>query len=119
MAMNGEPVPLGAALDRVMRRLRGPRTVHVTTVFDGWPDLVGAGIAAHARPVALRDGELVVEADDPTWASQLRWLEAELLARLHAELGAEAPTRVVVRVAGPAGGRDTTPRSRRPTRRPR
>ena len=117
--MANEPVRVGAALDRVMKRLRGPTTRHVATVFERWPELVGAGVAAHARPVAVRDGELVVEADDPSWASQLRWLEADLLERLRGELGAEAPDRVVIRVAVPAGSESTSPRTRRPARRRR
>ena len=35
---------------------------------------------------------LVVAVDDPSWATQLRWLEADLVARICAELGAGVVT---------------------------
>jgi predicted nucleic acid-binding Zn ribbon protein len=79
-----EPAPIAASLDRVLRSLHAPAARTVKTVFTEWPELAGPGLAAHAQPIALRDGELVVEVDDPAWASQLRWLEPELRARLEA-----------------------------------
>jgi predicted nucleic acid-binding Zn ribbon protein len=78
------PVPIGASLDRVLGYLKAPAARTVKTVFSEWPELAGPQMAAHAQPIALRDGELVVEVDDPAWASQLRWLEPELRARLEA-----------------------------------
>jgi hypothetical protein len=51
-------------------------------VFGGWGELVGAAVAAHARPRVLRQGVLTVEVDSPAWATQLRMLEGELVTRL-------------------------------------
>jgi predicted nucleic acid-binding Zn ribbon protein len=48
--------------------------------------------------VKLEDGRLVVEVDDPAWATQLRFLEADLVTRL-SEAGGLAVTSVDVRVA--------------------
>ncbi|MFN0091027.1 MAG: DciA family protein [Acidimicrobiales bacterium] len=76
------PRPLGEALDRVVRGLSGERAAVVATVFDRWDELVGEALAAHVRPVSLERGRLVVAADDPAWASQVRWLQADVLARL-------------------------------------
>ncbi|MEO8698232.1 MAG: DUF721 domain-containing protein [Acidimicrobiales bacterium] len=81
---NDEPVPIGTGLDRVLGYLRAPAARTVKTVFTEWPELAGPQLAAHAQPIALRDGELLVEVDDPAWVSQLRWLEPELRARLEA-----------------------------------
>lgn len=56
-------------------------------VFSQWEEAVGATIAAHARPVQLTAGRLLVEVDEPGWATQLRYLETELLARLETAAG--------------------------------
>lgn len=99
-----DPRRVGDALDRVVRFLGAPRADTVAAVFSGWEELVGARVAAHARPLALRDGALVVAVDDAAWASQLQWLEADLLARVGERVG-EPIDRLEVRVR-PAGDRD-------------
>jgi predicted nucleic acid-binding Zn ribbon protein len=70
------------SLDAVVRALHGPSAQTVEGVFARWEEAVGPDIAAHAKPSALREGCLVVTVDHPTWATQLRFLEADLLARL-------------------------------------
>jgi hypothetical protein len=40
----------------------------------------------------------VVAVDEPAWATQLRWLEADLLARLNDVLGPGQVARIEVRV---------------------
>lgn len=95
--MSDEPRPLTHSLDRVLKSLRSGDAKGTSTVFGRWENLVGADIAAHAKPVKLGDGELVVEVDDPAWATQLRFLEADLVARL-AEVGGLTIDRVEVRV---------------------
>jgi predicted nucleic acid-binding Zn ribbon protein len=87
-----------ASLDRVMRHLGSPKVETVTSVFDRWPDLVGEQVASRARPVSLRDGVLVVAVEDPAWATQIRFLEAQVLAGIAAEMGAAEVTRIEVRV---------------------
>lgn len=94
---SASPRRVGEALDRVVRHLGAPRAEDVASVFARWDELVGDQIAAHARPVALRDGAVVVAVDDPAWASQLQWLESDLLARL-GEATDEPVTRLEVRV---------------------
>jgi predicted nucleic acid-binding Zn ribbon protein len=85
-----EPRPLRDSLARFRTPLSG--------VLERWGEVVGPDIAAHARPVAVRDGTLVVEADDPTWASQLKWLGADLLRRLAEAAGEPVADHVEVRV---------------------
>ena len=68
------------------------------TVFDRWDALVGERMAAHVQPVSLRRGRLVVSVDDPAWASQLIWIEHDVIERLNAELGSDSVTTLDVRV---------------------
>jgi predicted nucleic acid-binding Zn ribbon protein len=93
-----EPVPLAASVDEVVRSLRGPSAKAVAGVFAGWDDLVGPTVAAHARPVSLTSGRLVIEVDEPGWATQLRYLESTLRERLAAAIGGAEVTAIEVRV---------------------
>lgn len=91
-------VPIGASVDAVVRSLRGPSAKAVAGVFAGWEEAVGPQVAAHARPISLDGGRLVVEVDEPGWATQLRYLEATLRERLAAVSGGFQVASVEVRV---------------------
>jgi predicted nucleic acid-binding Zn ribbon protein len=95
------PRPVGASLDRVAASLGGPRAATWSGVFSSWADLVGPSVAAHARPRRLEATVLHVAVDDPAWATQLRWLEGDLLRRLTEVLGEGAVTAIEVRVRPP------------------
>jgi predicted nucleic acid-binding Zn ribbon protein len=95
-----DPVPLAHSLDGVLRSLRGADRIQIGGVFGRWVDAVGEHLAAHVRPVKLDRDVLVVEADDPAWATQTRFLADTIIDRL-AEVARVRVTRVEVRVAGP------------------
>ena len=59
---------------------------------------MGPNVGANSRPVRLKNGTLTVAVADPAWATQLRFLEATLVTRLQAELGADAVSTIEVRV---------------------
>lgn len=95
-----DPTPLARALDAVTGRLGMAPTEHLSGVFAHWEEVAGPVVAAHARPVGLRDGVLHLEVDEPGWATQLRHLERQLVERLSTHLGEGSVTGVRVRVAG-------------------
>lgn len=84
-------MPLHDSLDGVVRGLRGGTNDarSMGSLFSRWVEAVGEGVADHARPVKLDDGRLLVEVDEPAWATQLRFLEADVIARLRAVAGLE------------------------------
>jgi predicted nucleic acid-binding Zn ribbon protein len=85
-------------VDREVRRLGGPGATALAAVFARWEEVVGPQVAAHAQPVSIRAGTLVVGVDAPAWATQLRLLTATLLARLDEVAGPGAVSAVEVRV---------------------
>ena len=89
---------MGESLDRVASSLGVPRATTLSRVFASWPELVGDSVAAHARPRSLSGGTLVVAVDEPAWATQLTWLESDLVARLTEVLGEGQIDRIQVRV---------------------
>ena len=95
-----DPQPLG----KVARDLAKKRgwTAHVAegTVLGEWPSVVGHQISDHATPTALNDGVLSVTAESTAWATQLRLMQAQLLAKIAAAVGNGVVTSL--KVTGPA-----------------
>jgi predicted nucleic acid-binding Zn ribbon protein len=102
---DSDPRRLADSLDRVARQVGAPGAGTLASVFGHWEEAVGASVAGHARPASLARGTLVVVVDDPAWATQLRYLGADILRRLHELVGGPVADRIEVRV-GPA----STPR---------
>ena len=94
----GEPRPVRDSLEGLAARLGAPSSASLSAVFSHWEEVVGPAVAAHCRPSTLVRGTLVVEVDDPVWATQLRYLAATIVERLTAGAGPDAVTRVDVRV---------------------
>ena len=92
------PRRVGDDLDALLRRAGGAGGVAATKVFSRWEEAVGAAVAAHARPLRLQGTTLVVGVDGPAYATQLRMLSGQLLARLRDLVGPGAVDSVEVRV---------------------
>ena len=94
------PVRLSDSLAKVVADLRDepPGTTEGATVasmggvFGRWEAAVGAAVAAHVQPVRLDGTRLVVEVDDPAWATQLRFLDETMKRRLGEVAGAQIDT---------------------------
>jgi predicted nucleic acid-binding Zn ribbon protein len=92
------PRKVGEALDRVARGLGLPPAAATARLVQAWPDVVGEAVAAHTTPRWVRGGTLSLAVDDPTWAAQLRWLEADLLARVAEVTGPGVVERIALHV---------------------
>lgn len=94
-----DPQPFGRLVSRMSTQLGWTTRLTNGRVFGQWSALVGAEVAEHAQPVALNDGELTVRASSTAWATQLRLLQRQLLARIAAGVGNGVVTRM--RIQGP------------------
>jgi predicted nucleic acid-binding Zn ribbon protein len=94
-----DPQRIGSSLDKVAKRLGTTSATALHGLFERWDELVGPGIAAHAKPVSLRGGQLLVEVDSNAWATQLRFMTTDLVERCCAQLGAGAVKQIELRVA--------------------
>ena len=92
------PTRLGDALRAVGDELGLPEPDLVASLVERWPDVVGETVASHARPRSIRDGVLTVAVDAPPWATQLRYLENDIRARLREISGRDSvhAVRIVV-----------------------
>lgn len=95
-----DPQPLGRLAARIAADRGWAGRLAGGQVFGRWASLVGADVAEHTQPVALSDGELTVRADSTAWATQLRLLQRQLLAKIAAGVGDGVVKRL--KVQGPA-----------------
>lgn len=82
-----DPQPFGALTSAVAKSRGWSPKVSEGTVFGRWPQVVGEDISAHAEPIALRDGVLSVSAESTAWATQLRMMQSQILAKIAAAVG--------------------------------
>ena len=100
-----EPRRLRDSLAEVSADLGLPEPDGLALLIDRWQDLVGADIAPHCRLTSLRDGVLRVTVDSAPRATQLRYLEADLVERSAAMLGPDVVRELRVRVGAPGSRR--------------
>jgi predicted nucleic acid-binding Zn ribbon protein len=94
-----DPELLGSAA-RDLASARGwSSRVAEGSVFGQWRVVVGEEIAAHAVPTALRGGVLSITAESTAWATQLRMVQAQLLAKIAAAVGEGVVT--TLKITGP------------------
>ncbi len=83
----GDPVPLGDAMEDLISRRGWGTEINVHLLLGRWPELVGPVVAEHSKPESYRDGVLVIRASSTSWASQLRLMAPQLLAKMNESLG--------------------------------
>lgn len=94
-----DPQTLGSVTSDVAKTRGWSGRVAEGTVFGQWQAVVGEQIAEHATPTSLREGVLSVSAESTAWATQLRMVQAQLLAKIAAAVGDGVVTSL--RIVGP------------------
>ncbi|NKI41104.1 DUF721 domain-containing protein [Streptomyces sp. LD120] len=105
-----DPLPLGAAINRLITERGWETPAAVGGVMGRWPQIVGPDLARHCVPVSYQDDAgdpaadrvLTVRCDSTAWATQLRLLAPQLVARLNEDLG--HGTVRLIKVQGPGTG---------------
>ncbi len=82
-----DPQPLGRVTRELAKKRGWSPRVAEGTVLGQWPAVVGHQIADHATPVGLTDGVLSVAAESTAWATQLRLMQAQILAKIAHAVG--------------------------------
>ncbi|MFM9379178.1 DUF721 family protein [Gordonia sp. VNK21] len=94
-----DPQPLGRLTGRIARERGWGEKITEGTVFGMWESIVGPDIAAHAQPTTLDERVLHVRAESTAWATQLRYMQAQILAKIAAAVGDGVV--VSMRIVGP------------------
>jgi predicted nucleic acid-binding Zn ribbon protein len=96
-----DPRLLSEAVDRLIEAKGWATDINVHTLLARWSSLVGGINAAHSHPESYADTVLTIRAESTVWATSLRSIAPQLVARLNDQLGQGTVTRV--KVLGPEG----------------
>ncbi len=98
-----DPMALGAAINRLLTERGWETPAAVGGVMGRWPQIVGEDLANHCVPEKYDEDErvLIVRCDSTAWATNLRLLAPQLVARLNEDLG--HGTVRFLKVNGPGG----------------
>ncbi|AFM14836.1 putative RNA-binding protein containing Zn ribbon [Mycolicibacterium chubuense NBB4] len=96
-----DPQLLGSATSELAKSRGWSTRVAEGAVFGRWRAVVGDQIAAHAEPTSLHEGVLTVAAESTAWATQLRMVQAQILAKIAAAVGDGVVTSL--KITGPVG----------------
>ena len=93
----GDPGPrrIGESLDSALSRVAPHGASAFGAIFGRWDEIVGPAMAAHVRPLRATEETLVVAADHPAWATQVRSLAPTLLNQIGEATG-RVPSRLEV-----------------------
>lgn len=94
-----DPQTLGALTGSIAAKRGWSAKVSEGTVLGRWANVVGEDISAHADPTGLEDGVLSISAESTAWATQLRLMQAQILAKIAAAVGHGVVTSL--RITGP------------------
>ncbi len=67
-------------------------------IIGRWESVVGPLVAAQVQPIEIRGRTLWLEVADPTWSTQLRYLQPEILTNIEREVGPDLVDEIAVRV---------------------
>lgn len=96
-----DPKLLGAALDDLVETKGWSTDLSIRALLARWAVLVGPTNAAHSWPESYADTILTVRTESTVWATSLRSMAPQLVAKLNQQLGDGTVTRI--KVLGPHG----------------
>ncbi len=91
-----DPQPAGAVLEAVLTRRGWKKHVSVAALMPRWAEFVGDVNAAHTTPEKWEAGVLTIRAESTTWATSLRAMAPQIIARLNEILGQKTITRLQI-----------------------
>ncbi|GAA4383891.1 DUF721 family protein [Tsukamurella soli] len=97
---NRDPQRFGTLITGIAKARGWDTKVGEGTVLGCWDSVVGPDVAEHAHATGLREKTLYVSAESTAWATQLRLMQAQLLAKINAAVGQGVVTRL--QITGPA-----------------
>ena len=83
------PRSLSDVMAQVLKRMKMSDQSGAIGLFSDWPQIVGTSVAENVTPKRLEKRVLTVEVIDAAWATQLKFLESQLLSTLREHFGDE------------------------------
>ena len=86
----------GALLGSEIRKRDWTEKMAHGWVMGHWDELVGVKIAQHTRVEMIKGGEVHVSCDSTAWATQMKYMQREVLSAIAAKVGPDVVTKLHV-----------------------
>jgi predicted nucleic acid-binding Zn ribbon protein len=84
-------------LDEALKGLNIDQKLFETRLITAFPEIVGAGIAAHTKNVYIQKGILYVQMDSPVIRNELQMMRQSLIEHLNRQVGHTTIKNIVFR----------------------
>jgi len=92
---------IGTVVEKVLKQYRPQKDQALLQVWEVWEQAVGRDLAQNAKPAAVKGDILLVTVSSSTWLHHLRFLEAEMIAKLNAALDGPKVKSIKFKVGSP------------------
>lgn len=89
MRLSNDPIRIGGTLGALVRSWGMENPIETARIFSAWEQIVGPEVSARCQPSSLKGGVLKVRTESAVWASEFRYLSADVIRRINSELGKE------------------------------
>jgi predicted nucleic acid-binding Zn ribbon protein len=80
----GDPTLVSDILGELVKDREWDSGLAEGNLFASWPTIVGSDVAAHAEPISILEGKLLVQCSSTAWATQLTLAQNDILATIRA-----------------------------------
>jgi hypothetical protein len=94
-----DPDEIKGLLGPMASKLGMESPIQTAKVFAGWEEIVGTEISSRCHPTSIKSGILRLSTLSPAWASELRYLEREIVGRVNSWVGQSLIVKVELWVA--------------------
>ena len=79
----GKPTGVRDIIKRLMKTTSLGKRLDEAVIWERWGDLVGPHLAAHGRPVTVKDKTLVLEADSAVWMHRFSYRKWDIVSQVN------------------------------------
>ena len=77
-----DPITAANSIDNLLEDFRWQSQLEEAELFIKWPEIVGEMNAKNSQPENLNKGKLIVRCKSTAWATELRLMQNDILARI-------------------------------------
>jgi len=82
-----DPISAASSIEGILKDFRWESRMAEADLFNKWGELVGEVNGLNSHPETLVDGVLTIRCKSTAWATQLRLMQDQILAKITAEYG--------------------------------
>jgi predicted nucleic acid-binding Zn ribbon protein len=94
-----EPASLADILTQLKQESPLGQQLEQARIWERWAEVAGPAIAAHGRPLTVKDGVLHIEADSSVWMHKFAYLKWHIIGRINRLAGRELVSEVFIHLA--------------------